>query len=67
MTRLPKDILNRPIEERVQMALKAAVEKMIETHACHGIPICVWCNGALVEIPPDELRAWSKPTRPEST
>ncbi|MGH9469201.1 MAG: hypothetical protein ACRD1N_02530 [Terriglobia bacterium] len=67
MTKLPADILDRPIEERAEMALKAAVDKMINEHARRSLPICVWRNGAVVEIPPDELRAWSNHTGAEST
>jgi hypothetical protein len=67
MTKLPAHILNLPIEERAEMALKAAVQKMIKEHARQGLPICVWRDGAVVEIPADELRAWSNATRAEST
>jgi hypothetical protein len=65
MTNLPVDILDRPIEERAEMALKAAVKKVIEDHARLGLPIYVWRNGAVVGIPPDELRTMAASTRDE--
>jgi hypothetical protein len=43
--------------ERGLMALKAAVKKALEEHAREGLPIYVWFDGKVVEIPPDELRA----------
>ncbi|MGH9405337.1 MAG: hypothetical protein ACRD3D_05795 [Terriglobia bacterium] len=55
MTERPPDILSRPIEERALMALRAAVRKLMEDHARRGLPIYVWENGAVVELPADEL------------
>ncbi len=39
------------------MAFKVAVEKVMEEHARLGLPIYVWRDGKVVEIPADELRA----------
>jgi len=55
MTRPPANVLALPLEERAEMALKAAVEKVIVDHARRGLPIYVWRDGKVVEIPPDEL------------
>lgn len=51
------DILELPIEVRAQMAMKDAVEKVIEDHIRSGRPIHIWQDGKVVEISADELRA----------
>jgi hypothetical protein len=38
------------------MALKAAVEKVMEEHAREGMPIYIWRDGRVVEVPAEELR-----------
>jgi len=45
------------LEQRAEMALKAAIEKVIVEHARQGLPIYIGRDGEVVEIPPDELRA----------
>ncbi len=42
------------------MALKVAVEKVMEEHARNGFPIYIWRDGKVVEISADELRLSSK-------
>jgi hypothetical protein len=59
MTKPPPNVLDLPLEQRAEMALKVAVEKVIVEHARQGMPIYVWRDGKVVEIPPDELRARS--------
>jgi hypothetical protein len=59
MTKAPPNVLELPLEQRAEMALKTAVEKVIAEHARQGMPIYVWRDGKVVEIPPDELRAQS--------
>jgi hypothetical protein len=39
------------------MAMKAAVEKVIEDHIRSGRPIHIWQDGKVVEVSADELRA----------
>lgn len=56
MTKPPPNVLDLPLEERAEMALKAAVEKVIVEHARQGIPIYIWRDGEVVEVPPDKLR-----------
>jgi hypothetical protein len=56
MTKPPLNVLDLPLERRAELALKAAVKKVIVEHARQGLPIYVWRDGAVVEIPPDELR-----------
>ncbi len=57
MTKPPANVLDLPLEERAEMALKAAVEKVIAEHARQGLPIYIWENERVVEIPAAELRA----------
>ena len=57
MTKPPSNVLDLPLEQRAEMALKAAVEKVIVEHARQGLPIYIGRDGEVVEIPPDELRA----------
>ncbi len=56
MTKPPPNILDLPLEQRAEMALKAAVEKVIVEHARQGMPIYIWRDGEVVEVPPDKLR-----------
>jgi hypothetical protein len=60
MKKLPPAILALPLEVRAEMALKAAVEKLIEEHAREGRSIFVWEGGKVVEITAEELRASPK-------
>jgi hypothetical protein len=56
MTKPPPNVLDLPLEQRAEMALKAAVEKVIVEHARQGMPIYIWRDGEVVEVPPDKLR-----------
>jgi hypothetical protein len=61
MTKPPANVLELPLEERAEIALKAAVEKVIIEHARRGLPIYIWRDGRIVEVPPEELRAeWAR-------
>jgi hypothetical protein len=67
MTKPPANVLELPLEERAEIALKAAVEKVIVEHARRGLPIYIWRDGRIVEVPPEELRAESARLQGEST
>ena len=56
MTKLPKDVLDLPLEERAFIALKAAVKKLRIDHARRGLPLHVWQDGKVVEISAEQLR-----------
>ncbi len=56
MIKPPPNVLELPLEERAEMALKAAVEKVIIEHARQGWPIYIWRDGKIVELSPEELR-----------
>ena len=49
-------ILELPLAERAEMALKAAVDRVIQERARQGLPIFVWRDGKVVEMSPEELR-----------
>jgi hypothetical protein len=59
MIKEPPNVVGLAMSERGLMALKVAVKKAIEEHARKGLPMYVWRDGKVVEIPPDELRAQS--------
>lgn len=52
-------ILKLPLEVRAEMALKAAVQKVIDEHARAGLPIYVWRDGRVVELSAQEVRKLS--------
>lgn len=56
MTKPPTNTFALPLEERAEMALKAAVEKVIDEHAREGLPIYIWRDGKVVEMSLEELR-----------
>jgi hypothetical protein len=56
MKKPPKNVLELPLEERAEMALKAAVEKVMEEHARERLPIYIWRDGRVVEVSAEELR-----------
>ncbi len=57
MTKPPANVRELPLGQRAEMALKVAVEKVIIEHARRGLPIYIWREGEVVELPPEELRA----------
>jgi hypothetical protein len=52
----PANILELPLGERAEIALKAAVEKVIEAHIGDGRPLYIWRDGKVVEASAQELR-----------
>jgi hypothetical protein len=56
MKKPPANVLELPLIERAEMALKAAVEKAIEEHARGGFPIYIWRDGKVVVVSVEELR-----------
>jgi hypothetical protein len=67
MTKPPTNVLELPLEERAEIALKAAVEKVIVEHARQGLPIYIWRDGTVFEVAPEELRAESARLQQETT
>ena len=56
MNKPPRNVLELPLEERALMAVKAAVENVIEEHAREGLPLYIWRDGKVVAVPAEELR-----------
>jgi hypothetical protein len=50
------DVLELPLLERAELALKAAVQKAMEDHARDGISVYVMRDSKIVEISAEELR-----------
>jgi hypothetical protein len=63
LTKPPANILELPLAERAEMALKAAVEKVVEAHIRDGRPISIWRDGKVVEVSAQELR--DTPAKPQ--
>ena len=57
MRKPPANVLELPLHVRAEMALKAAVENLIEEAAKEGRSVVIWENGKVVEIPAAELLA----------
>lgn len=56
MTKPPKNVLDLPLLDRAEMAMKAALEKVIEEHSREGLPLYVWREGKVVAVPAKDLR-----------
>jgi hypothetical protein len=56
MSRVPKSVLRLPLEKRVEIAFKEAVEEVIDEHARLGLPLYVWRDGKVVGLSAQEVR-----------
>lgn len=54
-------VLELPLLERAEMAMRAAMKRVIEEHISEGLPLYVWRDGKVVAVPPRELRKQSRP------
>jgi len=59
MTKPPANALELPLEQRAEMARKAAVKRVIIEQARQGLPIYSRRDGNVVEVSPEELRVES--------
>jgi len=55
MTKPPKTVLELPLPDRGLLALRAAVEKVIEEHAREALPLYTWRDGKVVAVPAKDL------------
>ena len=60
MIKPPPDVFELPLLERAALAMKAAIEKVIEEHAREGLPLYIWRDGKVVAVPAEELRPRSR-------
>ena len=51
-----QNVLELPLLERAEMAMQAAMERVIEEHIREGLPLYIWRDGKVVAVPPEELR-----------
>lgn len=51
-----RDIVSLPMEERALMALREAVEGVIQEHERLQIPLHVWRDGRVAAVPAKEIR-----------
>jgi hypothetical protein len=63
LTKPPANILELPLAQRAEMALKAAVEKVVEEHMRDGQPLYIWLDGKVIELSAQELRYRLRPPR----
>jgi len=56
------NLLDLPMEVRAEMALKEAVEEVMQDHIRSGRPIHIWRDGKVVEVSAEELRAQRPPS-----
>jgi len=56
MKKPPPNVLQLPLAERGLLAMKAAVERVVEEHIREGLPLYTWRDGKVVAVPPEELR-----------
>jgi len=57
MSKPPANVLELPMEQRAEMALKAAVEEIVIEHARTGAPFYIWRDGKVIAMPKEELAA----------
>ncbi len=50
-----KNLRNMPLAVRAEKALKEAVANAITEHKRAGVPITIWRDGKVVQIPPDQI------------
>jgi len=63
LTKPPANILELPLAQRAEMALKAAVERVVEEHVRDGRPLYISRDGKVVEVSAQELREQSTRTQ----
>jgi len=49
-------VLRLPLEKRAEIAFKVAVAKAIDEHVRLGLPVYIWRDGKVVELPPNKVR-----------
>jgi hypothetical protein len=57
MTKPAANVPDVPLEERAEMTLKAALEKVIVEHARRGLPMHIGRDDSVVELSGEQLRA----------
>jgi hypothetical protein len=63
MIQPPPDVFELPLLERAALAMKAAMEGVVEEHLREGLPLYIWRDGKIVAVPAEEFRKKSR-TKP---
>ena len=50
MSRVPKNVLDLPMEQRALMALKEAVRKAVAERRKLGLSVYIWRDGKVVDV-----------------
>ena len=66
MRKPSRDVLRLPLEKRAEIAFKIALAKAIDEHARLGLPVYIWRNGKVVELPPNRARNIARSRRRKS-
>lgn len=56
IAKVPKEILELPLDVRAEMALMDAYETAMEEHIRWNLPMHFWKDGKVIEVPVEELR-----------
>lgn len=56
MTVHTENVLDLPLEVRAEIAMKEAVEKVVEEHIRLNLPIYIWRDGKVVDILPEKVK-----------
>ncbi len=51
-----ENVLDLPLEVRAEMAMKEAIEKVIEEHIRLNLPIYIWRGGKVFDVLPEKLK-----------
>ena len=65
MMKKKKKLRDIPIEIRAERALREAVANAITKHKRAGVPITIWHDGKVVQIPPDQIEVYKEQTEYE--
>ncbi len=57
MTKPNIDPVELSLNERADLAMKTAIEKLKLDHARRGLPLYIWQDGKVVEVSAEQLRA----------
>ena len=57
MRKASQNVLELPLEDRAEIALKDAVRKLKIDHARRGLPLYILQDGKIVEVSAEQLKA----------
>jgi hypothetical protein len=59
---IKKSLRKMPLAVRAEKAFKEAVANAITEHKRAGVPITIWQDGKVVQIPPDQIEVHEEQT-----